>query len=113
MTLHLNVCCVLYLEVLVIAKHLHNILFCHYSKIVFEYESLAIFARNTQYSCTGYPPHLFTCSKHQGFTSQHFNHPRCRLIQGSDYNINKAKKGGLSISYRYKDSQYDIYYVVE
>ena len=38
-------------DVLVFAEHLDNILLCHYSKyskIVFEYESLAIFAENTQ-----------------------------------------------------------------
>ena len=34
MTLHLNVYCVVYLEVLVIAELLDNILFCHYSKIL-------------------------------------------------------------------------------
>ena len=34
MTLHLNVSCVVYLEVLVIAEHLDNILFCHSSKIL-------------------------------------------------------------------------------
>ena len=35
----------MYLGVLVIAEHLDNILFCHYiSKIIFEYEYLAIFA---------------------------------------------------------------------
>ena len=33
MTLHLNVQCLVYSEVLVIAEHLDNILFCHYSKI--------------------------------------------------------------------------------
>ena len=33
MTLHLDVECVVYLELLVIAEHLDNILFCHYSKI--------------------------------------------------------------------------------
>ena len=38
----------MYLEVLVIAEHLDNILFCHYSKIHFEYDSLAIFAGNTR-----------------------------------------------------------------
>ena len=47
-TLHLNVQCVVYLEVLVIPEHLDNILFFHYSKIVFEYEFLAIFAGKTQ-----------------------------------------------------------------
>ena len=31
MTLHLNVECVVYLEVLLIAEHLDNKLFCHYS----------------------------------------------------------------------------------
>ena len=47
----------LHLEVLVIAEHLANILFCHYSKIVFENESMAIFAGNTQkYSC---PPFYY------------------------------------------------------
>ena len=49
----------MYLVVLVIAEHLDNILFCHYSKILknsFKYESLAIFAGKTQkYSC---PPLL-------------------------------------------------------
>ena len=41
MTLHLNVYCVVHLEVLVIAEH---ILFRHNSKIIFEYDydSLAI-----------------------------------------------------------------------
>ena len=34
MTLNLNVWCVVYLEVLVIAEHLDNILFCYYSKIL-------------------------------------------------------------------------------
>ena len=34
MTLHLNVYCVVYLEVLVIVEHLDNILFFHYSKIL-------------------------------------------------------------------------------
>ena len=34
MSLHLNVYFVVYLEVLVIAEHLDNILFCHYSKIL-------------------------------------------------------------------------------
>ena len=38
----------MYIEVLVIAEHLDNILFCHYSKIIFEYDSLAIFAGITQ-----------------------------------------------------------------
>ena len=38
----------MYLEVLVIAEHLDNIIIqCHYSKIVFENENLAIFAGNT------------------------------------------------------------------
>ena len=38
----------MYLEVLVIAEDLDNILFCHYSKIVFENENLAIFAGSSQ-----------------------------------------------------------------
>ena len=51
-TLHLNVKCVVYLDVLVIAEHLDNILFCHNSNIIFEYDSLAIFAGTAQkYSC--------------------------------------------------------------
>ena len=33
MTLHLNVWCVVYLEVLVIAEHLDNILFCRTQKL--------------------------------------------------------------------------------
>ena len=49
----------MYLEVLVIAEHLDNILFCNYLKIDFEYESLAIFAGNTQnYSSPPPPPHF-------------------------------------------------------
>ena len=38
---------VVYLEVLVIAEHLENILFCHFSKVVYENENLAIFAGNS------------------------------------------------------------------
>ena len=45
----------MYLEVLVIAEYLDNILFCHFSKIlknIFENENLAIFAGNSQkFSC--------------------------------------------------------------
>ena len=43
-----SVYCVVYLEVLVIAEHLDNILFCHYLKIVFEKDNLAIFTGNSQ-----------------------------------------------------------------
>ena len=57
MTLHLNVQCVVFLEVLVIAEHLDYILFCHNSKIIFEYDSLAIFVGTTQkYLCPPPPP---------------------------------------------------------
>ena len=56
MTLHLNVMCVVYLEVLVIAEHLDNILFFHYLKIIFEYDSLAIFAGNIQNTHAPPPP---------------------------------------------------------
>ena len=41
----------MYLEVLVIAEYLDNILFCYFSKIlkiIFENENLAIFAGNSQ-----------------------------------------------------------------
>ena len=51
----------MYLEALVIAEHLDNILFYQitqkYSKIMFEYDSLAIFPGNTQkFSCPTPPP---------------------------------------------------------
>ena len=60
MTLHLNVKCVVYLDVLVIAEHLDNILFCHNSNIIFEYDSLAIFAGTAQkYSCPPPPPVVY------------------------------------------------------
>ena len=75
--------CVVYLEVLVIAEHLDNILFCHYSKIVFEYESLAIFAGNTQkYSCPSPPlrcPHLFCIA----------NSPNLEIVYFKNYGIFK------------------------
>ena len=37
-------------------ENLDNILFCHYSKIIFEYDSLAIFAGNTQNTHVSPPP---------------------------------------------------------
>ena len=59
-TLYLNVESVVYLEVLVIVEHLDNILFCHYSKIIFKYDSLAIFAGTTQKGSCPPPPHITT-----------------------------------------------------
>ena len=54
----------MYLEVLVITEHVDNIVFCHYSKIVFENENLAIFAGNSQKdSCVHLAqPHINYCT---------------------------------------------------
>ena len=70
----------MYLEVLVIADYLDNILFCHYSKIIFEYDSLAIFAGTTQkYSCLPPPPLLYILNGFDEELDDRFNDKNIEL----------------------------------